>query len=112
MKYTLASIPLIALLAAAASSGALAHEESSNYGPYHWFSHVQEGSADPPARMAGTFDPAQYAEGASLYLVHAQIAAMGSLQGMAGPLRTDSEMAATEREWDKRLGSVNGRNTP
>jgi hypothetical protein len=106
-------LAVAATLATLAAPGALAHQESTEYGIYHWVGHVRDGNANPaPAPQAGdNFDPSLYAESGSIYRIQAQIAGSAGNPGMAGPLRTDSGTEVAVRQWDRWLGPVSGRNT-
>jgi hypothetical protein len=109
MKIQFAGISLIALFAATASGGVLAHEEYSETGLYHRIEHVRTDPTAPSTR-AEAFNPEQYVEGASLYLI-ARDAQTGSVRGLAGPVRSDPFAEAAERNLERALGPIGGRNT-
>lgn len=53
MKTRIANPALIILLSALGTTSALAHEEYSETGPYHWLSHVAAETAQSAARSQG-----------------------------------------------------------
>lgn len=55
MSNPLSYLPLAAVVALAAASPALAHEDYTEAGAMHWFQHVQESNSQPTAQQLAPF---------------------------------------------------------
>lgn len=96
MKTSVTHIALISAAFAVFSSGALAHEEFSETGPYHEFRHLQDSRAQAGPEQTSATEA----------LADQQRGAMGPVRSVIA-----DDQADLQRDLDRRLGGIGGSET-
>lgn len=103
MKTSLTQIALLSAAIGLFSSGALAHQDNPEAGPYHYFQHLQE------ARSQAQTAQDQTGKDAGMAGMSAE-----QTRGPAGPVRSElggDDWNEAQRDLDRRLGGVGGFDT-